>query len=115
MTPATSTTRILIPHSPRISRAIASVVVSPSSTRPPGKLHFPNDGDWPRRPSSTLSSCRMTAPPPTRGESGGQAPLSERRRLAAAHEQHLVLVQDDGAHTDPRVVRVLAAHARPSR
>src|SRR5215471_11694547 len=48
-------------------------------------------------------------------EAAGQTPLSERRRLAAPHEQHLLLVQDDGAHTDPRVVRVLAAHARPSR
>src|SRR5262249_56042403 len=47
-------------------------------------------------------------------EPAGQGPLAERRRLAAAHEQNLVLVQDDGAHTDPRVVRVLAAHARPA-
>src|SRR5215510_2757239 len=48
-------------------------------------------------------------------EAAGQAPLTERRRLAPADEQHLVLVQDDSTHTHPRVVRVLAAHARPSR
>ncbi len=61
-TPATSTTRML-------DRALLDdlardrlAVVSPSSTRPPGRLHFPNDGDWPRRTSSTLSSWRMTAP-----------------------------------------------------
>src|SRR5437867_3053933 len=46
-------------------------------------------------------------------EAAGQAPLPEGRRLAAAHEQHPVLVEDDRADADPRVVRVLAAHAGP--
>src|SRR5882724_482257 len=46
-------------------------------------------------------------------QAAGQAPLAERRRLAAPHEQHLVLVEDDGADADPRIVRVLAAHAEP--
>src|SRR6516162_9758119 len=46
-------------------------------------------------------------------QAAGQAPLAERRRLAATHQQHLVLVQDDGTDTDPRVVRVFAAHAGP--
>src|SRR5262249_26518600 len=46
-------------------------------------------------------------------QAAGQAPLAERRRLAAAHQQHPVLVEDDGADTDPRIVRGLAAHAGP--
>src|SRR2546428_11889011 len=45
-------------------------------------------------------------------ETAGQAPLAERGRLAAPHQQHLVLVQDDGAYADPGIVRILAAHAR---
>src|SRR5262245_65436330 len=48
-------------------------------------------------------------------EAAGQAPLSERRRLAPADEQHLVLVQDDSAHTHARLVRVLAAQDRTHR
>src|SRR4030095_3739535 len=47
-------------------------------------------------------------------EAAGQAPLPERRRLPAPHEQDLVLAPDDGADTDSRVVRILAAHPRPS-
>src|SRR5207237_8029214 len=43
----------------------------------------------------------------------GQAPLSERWRLAAPNEEHLVLVEDDRPDTDPWVVRILAAHAGP--
>src|SRR5262245_56564473 len=46
-------------------------------------------------------------------EAAGQAPFPKRRRLAAADEQHLALVQDDGAHADSRVVRILAAHTGP--
>src|SRR2546427_3027620 len=47
-------------------------------------------------------------------ETPGQAPLPERGRLAAPHEQHLVFVQDDGADADPGIVRILAAHAGPA-
>src|SRR5205807_2625853 len=46
-------------------------------------------------------------------EPAGQAPLAERRGLAALDEQHAALVEDDGADADARVVRVLAAHAGP--
>src|SRR5947209_20635216 len=47
-------------------------------------------------------------------QTAGQAPLAERGRLPAPHEQHLVLVQDDGADADPGIVRILAAHAGPA-
>src|SRR5438445_632678 len=46
-------------------------------------------------------------------QAAGQAPLSERWRLAAPNEQHLVLVEDDRPDTDPWIVRILAAHAGP--
>src|SRR6059036_2155013 len=47
-------------------------------------------------------------------QTAGQAPLAKRGRLAAPHQQHLVLVQDDGADADPGIVRILAAHAGPA-
>src|SRR5213593_1509638 len=47
-------------------------------------------------------------------QTAGQAPLAERGRLPAPHEQHLVLVQDNGADADPRIVRILAAHVGPA-
>src|SRR5207244_10939900 len=39
------------------------------------------------------------------------APRAGHRRLAAPHQEHAPLAQDDGADADAREVRVLAAHA----
>src|SRR3989442_15605441 len=47
-------------------------------------------------------------------EPAGEAPLARRGRLAAQDEQHAALVEDNRADADPRVLRVLAAHARPA-
>src|SRR5262245_34418706 len=47
-------------------------------------------------------------------EAAGEAPLSEGRRLAASNQQDSVVMKDDGADTDARIVRVLAAHGRPA-
>src|SRR5438270_5747741 len=68
--PATSPRRTCSPHSSAISRRTASRVVSPSSTRPPGRLHLPISGGLPRRTRSTRVPSRTTAPTPTRGTLG---------------------------------------------
>src|SRR5205807_1810867 len=60
-----------------------------------------------------LASDRLAGALTQLDEAAGQAPLSERRRLAAPDEQHVVRVEDDRADTDPWIVRILAAHAGP--
>src|SRR3989441_11114190 len=46
-------------------------------------------------------------------EPAGEAPLARGGRLAAPDEQHTALVENDCTDADPRVLRILAAHARP--
>src|SRR5438034_3487285 len=60
--------------SSRTSRTNAACSVSPISTAPPGRLHSPFDGSWPRFTSSTRSPSRITAPTATIGRSGWRLP-----------------------------------------
>src|SRR2546428_2638917 len=58
------------PVSSCTSRATATSSVSPISTAPPGRLHSPLSGWFPRRTSSTRLPSTTTAPTPTTGRSG---------------------------------------------
>src|SRR5207245_108312 len=92
MTPATSTTRTSQPHSSATSRRMASTVVSPSSTIPPGRLHFPDDGWPPRRTRSARGrkdgpQPRLVDPEDHRAvleEAGALAPLGAAHHLLAS-------------------------------
>ena len=74
--------------SSRTSRASAASSVSPTSTAPPGRLHSPLSGSWPRLTSSTRSpSSTITAPTATIGRSG-YVYLSHRHQPSAHLDPH---------------------------
>src|SRR3989338_4501465 len=98
MTPAMSTARTARPHSSATSRTTASRVVSPTWTRPPGRLHFPAAGACPRRTSSTRSPSRTTAPTPTRGLSGYSRLTPGGARRGGEPRRGGVLLPDERVH-----------------
>src|SRR5215510_2654538 len=69
-TSMTGPTSTRSPVSSSISRASAASNVSPISTIPPGRLHWPLSGSYFRLISTTLPSSTITAPTPTIGRSG---------------------------------------------
>src|SRR3989442_12700746 len=80
-------------------------------------LHDAGDGPHPDREAALLGHLtrhRLARRLAEVHEPAGEAPLARRGRLATPDEQHAALVEDNRADADPRVLRVLAAHARPA-
>src|SRR5439155_1040211 len=77
-------------------------------------LHDAGDGPHPDREATLLGNLtrhRLARRLAEVHEPAGEAPLARGGRLAAPDEQHAALAEDNRADADPRVLRVLAAHA----
>src|SRR5207247_657788 len=124
--PATPPTRIARPHSSATSRATASRVVSPRFTRPPGRLHLPAQGAWPR--GSDRAEARGVDPEqngPVLEERGPVAPLGAADELLPvefdlaaprpreAEGRRRALVAGDPDHLDGRPQRAEPGGERP--
>src|SRR5438093_7793275 len=104
-TPTSRFTRVSSPVSSRTSRTTASTVVSPNSTKPPGRAGIPRYGSFFRRTATSLPPWRTI--PSTATEGWAPAAMAS---LAGRHPDTVLVREADGV----LVARVrMADHAHP--
>src|SRR5438552_9156901 len=108
-TPSSRFTRVSRPVSSWSSRTTASTVVSPSSTKPPGRAGIPRYGSFLRRTATSLPPWRTI--PSTATEGWAPAAMAS---LAGGHADAVLVREADGVlvagvrmadHAHPRVRR----------
>src|SRR5438128_2117867 len=90
-TPTSRCTRVSSPVSSRTSRTTASTVVSPNSTKPPGRAGIPRYGSFFRRTATSLPPWRTI--PSTATEGCAPATIGS---LAGGHPDAVLVCEPDG-------------------